>query len=40
MIPRTLAENAGLKATDVVSALYAAHAGGAGTAGVDVEVRW
>ena len=39
VIPRTLAENAGLKATDVVSQLYAAHAGGAGTAGVNVEVR-
>lgn len=34
---RTLAENAGLNATEVVSALYAKHAAGATGAGVDVE---
>ena len=37
VVPRTLAENAGLNATDVLSALYAAHASGAGRAGVDIE---
>ena len=35
--PRTLAENAGLHATDVLSALYAAHAAGNSRAGVDIE---
>ncbi len=39
VIPRTLSENAGLNATDVLSALYAAHAAGNRTVGVDVEVR-
>lgn len=28
VVPRTLAENSGLNATDVLSALYAAHANG------------
>ena len=37
VVPRTLAENAGLNATDVLSALYAAHAAGNGRAGVDIE---
>ena len=37
VVPRTLAENAGLHATDVLSALYAAHAAGNGAAGVDIE---
>ena len=37
VVPRTLAENAGLNATNVVSALYAAHAGGNPRAGVDIE---
>lgn len=40
VIPRTLAENAGLGATEVVSRLYAAHQGSdEGTVGVDIEVR-
>ena len=34
---RTLAENSGLQASDVVSSLYAAHAGGDANAGVDIE---
>eukprot|EP00898_Chlorokybus_atmophyticus_P006650 jgi/Chlat1/6987/Chrsp56S06683 len=37
VVPRTLAENAGLNATEVVSSLYAAHAAGKSGAGVDVE---
>jgi T-complex protein 1 subunit theta len=37
VVPRTLAENAGLNATDTLSALYAAHAGGDTRAGVDIE---
>lgn len=37
VIPRTIAENSGLDATDVVSALYAAHANGETTAGLDIE---
>jgi T-complex protein 1 subunit theta len=37
VIPRTLAENAGLNAEDVVSALYKAHGEGQGDAGVDIE---
>ncbi|ANB14012.1 Cct8p [Sugiyamaella lignohabitans] len=37
VIPRTLAENAGLDATDLVSKLYAAHAGTESTIGVDVD---
>jgi T-complex protein 1 subunit theta len=36
-IPRTLAENSGLNATDTLSALYAAHAAGQVGAGVDIE---
>jgi len=36
VVPRTLAENAGLNATDTLSCLYAAHAAGERTAGVDV----
>eukprot|EP00899_Mesostigma_viride_P005770 jgi/Mesvir1/15194/Mv06431-RA.1 len=36
VVPRTLAENAGLNATDVVSALYAAHSAGNAKAGVDI----
>jgi T-complex protein 1 subunit theta len=35
--PRTLAENSGLQASDVVSSLYAAHAAGDANAGVDIE---
>ena len=37
VVPRTIAENSGLSATEAVAALYAAHAGGAATAGLDVE---
>ena len=42
VVPRTLAENAGLNATDVVYNLYAAHAAGEVNAGVDVsaEKQW
>lgn len=38
VIPKTLAENAGLSAEDVVSALYKAHGEGQIDAGVDIEV--
>ena len=37
VVPRTLAENAGLNAEDVVSALYKAHADGETDAGVDID---
>lgn len=37
VVPRTLAENSGLNATNVVSALYSAHAAGQVNAGVDVD---
>eukprot|EP01117_Protostelium_nocturnum_P000074 TRINITY_DN10164_c0_g1_i1.p1 TRINITY_DN10164_c0_g1~~TRINITY_DN10164_c0_g1_i1.p1 ORF type:complete len:571 (-),score=91.28 TRINITY_DN10164_c0_g1_i1:164-1771(-) len=37
VIPRTIAENAGLKATDVISSLYAAHQKGEKNTGIDVE---
>lgn len=37
VVPRTLAENAGLKATDVVSRLYAVHTSGHSTTGIDIE---
>ena len=37
VVPRTLAENAGLDPNEVVSRLYAAHKGGNARAGVDVE---
>ncbi|KAL3896797.1 MAG: hypothetical protein SGCHY_003843 [Lobulomycetales sp.] len=37
IVPRTLAENAGLDATEVLSKLYAAHANGGVAIGVDVE---
>jgi T-complex protein 1 subunit theta len=41
VVPRTLAENAGLDATEVLSRLYAAHQNNEeGTAGVDIEVRY
>ena len=36
VVPRTLAENAGLDATKLVAEMYAAHKGGAGAAGIDV----
>ena len=37
MVPRTIAENSGLNATDAVAALYQAHASGQSAAGLDVE---
>jgi T-complex protein 1 subunit theta len=37
VIPRTLAENAGLNATDILASLYAAHEAGDSKAGVDIE---
>ncbi|XP_067049333.1 T-complex protein 1 subunit theta-like [Acropora muricata] len=37
VIPRTLAENAGVKATELISKLYAAHQGGDKNAGFDNE---
>lgn len=37
VVPRTLAENSGLNATDILSALYAAHAEGKTRTGVDIE---
>lgn len=37
VVPRTLAENSGLGATEAISALYHAHAGGQAGAGLDVE---
>ena len=37
VVPRVLAENSGRDPADVISALYAAHAGGAAAAGVDVD---
>lgn len=39
VVPRTLAENAGLPAEDVVSALYAAHNGGDADAGVNIDAE-
>lgn len=38
MVPRTLAENAGHNATEIISQLYAAHTGGKTNDGVNVEV--
>lgn len=37
VVPRTLAENSGLNASDVVASLAAAHASGQASAGVDLE---
>lgn len=37
VVPRTLAENAGLNAEDVISSLYKAHAEGQTAAGVDID---
>ena len=39
VVPRTLSENAGLDATEVVAKLFAAHEKGEVAAGVDVDVR-
>lgn len=38
-LPRALAENAGVKSTEVLSKLYAAHQGGNSKVGFDIEVR-
>lgn len=37
VVPRILAENAGLNSTDIISSLYAAHAASRTSAGVDIE---
>ena len=37
MVPRTLAENAGLKAMEIISSLYAKHASGNVKVGFDLE---
>uniref|UniRef100_A0A0E0KKE2 CCT-theta n=1 Tax=Oryza punctata TaxID=4537 RepID=A0A0E0KKE2_ORYPU len=37
MVPRTLAENAGLSAMEIISSLYAEHSGGNTKAGIDLE---
>merc|ERR1712168_620617 len=37
IFPRTMAENAGVKATELLSTLYAAHAGGEQNTGFDIE---
>lgn len=37
VVPRTIAENSGLGATDALAALHAAHAAGRSGAGLDVE---
>lgn len=37
MVPRTIAENSGLNASDVVASLAAAHASGQSRAGVDID---
>jgi len=37
IVPRTLADNSGQQATDIISSLYAAHAAGDAKAGVEIE---
>ncbi|KAG4953839.1 hypothetical protein JHK87_039433 [Glycine soja] len=37
MIPRTLAENAGFNAMEIISSLYAEHASGNAKVGIDLE---
>lgn len=37
MIPKTLAENAGLNAMEIISSLYERHASGNAKAGIDLE---
>lgn len=37
MIPKTLAENAGLNAMEIISTLYAEHASGNVKVGIDLE---
>ena len=39
VIPRTIAENAGLNAPAMISSLYAAHEAGNVNAGIDIAVR-
>ena len=36
MVPRTLAENAGLSPTEIISSLYSEHAGGNAKVGLDL----
>ena len=36
MVPRTLAENAGMDAANTIAAMYAAHKGGQGGVGIDI----
>lgn len=37
MVPRTLSENAGLNAMEIISSLYAEHAAGNTKVGIDLE---
>ena len=37
MVPKTLAENAGLNAMEIISSLYAEHAAGNTKVGIDLE---
>lgn len=37
MVPKTLAENAGLNAMEIISSLYAEHANGDNKVGIDLE---
>jgi T-complex protein 1 subunit theta len=37
VVPRTIAENSGLSATDALAGMYSAHAAGQTAAGLDVE---
>lgn len=37
MVPRTLAENAGLNEMEIISSLYAGHASGTSKVGIDLE---
>lgn len=37
MVPKTLAENAGLNAMEIISSLYAEHASGNSKVGIDLE---
>lgn len=39
MLPRALAENSGVKATELISKLYATHHEGNKNMGFDIEVR-
>lgn len=37
MVPKTLAENAGLSSMEIISSLYAEHASGNSRVGIDLE---